>query len=143
MMEIPKLTQPSTRASSAASILSVLNPHSMLSLPTWNGIRALTGVFKAFLRRLAEPICDPTSCAQLADTLSEETEEMSKSSLFTNLKNIRLNLIKISSSITSYIEDFLENGPDFSEDFKAYASLKYARSAEEVLGIVKRILESV
>uniref|UniRef100_A0A0R3TY87 Rho-GAP domain-containing protein n=1 Tax=Rodentolepis nana TaxID=102285 RepID=A0A0R3TY87_RODNA len=208
-----------------ASNLSVLNPHYMLSLPTWNDIKALTGVIKVFLRRLPEPICDPSSWAQLADTLPEKTEGMNKSSLFAALKSIRSNLIKDRSTsskkwqwrfatldflfthlrrivalekvnycsskciaicfgpclfnadlrsqakfnvllelmlqhwpwlkaeldkefpshsqhIGAYIEDFLENGPDFSQDFNAYASLKYARSTEEVLDIVKRILES-
>nr|CDS32900.1 hypothetical protein HmN_000473200 [Hymenolepis microstoma] len=208
------------------SNLSVLNPHFMLSLPTWNDIKALTGVIKVFLRRLPEPICDPESWALLADTLPDETERMSKSSLFATLKGIRLNLVKdrsiaskkwqwrfatldflfnhlrrvialekanncnfkciaicfgpslfnadsrsqakfnvlvelmlqhwpwlraevseefpsSSQPIGAYIEDFFENGPDLSEDFKAFGSLKVAGSAKEVLDIVKRILNSV
>ncbi|VUZ52927.1 unnamed protein product, partial [Hymenolepis diminuta] len=62
------------------SNLSALNPRFMLSLPTWNDIKALTGVVKVFLRRLPKPICDPESWGHLADTLPIENEHMSKAS---------------------------------------------------------------
>lgn len=48
-----------------------------------------------------------------------------------------------SQQIGAYIEKFLENGPELSEDFKALADLKSAGSGREVLDVVKRIFDRV
>ncbi|VUZ52926.1 unnamed protein product [Hymenolepis diminuta] len=48
-----------------------------------------------------------------------------------------------SQQIGAYIDEFLENGPELSEDFKALANLKSAGSGREVLDVVKRIFDRV
>ncbi|KAM7534531.1 hypothetical protein Aperf_G00000106034 [Anoplocephala perfoliata] len=76
------------------SNLTSLHPHFMTLLPTWNDVRALTGVIKVFLRRLPRPICDPNSWKSLASTLPDESEQMTTFSLVSTLYGIRSELFK-------------------------------------------------
>ncbi|KAM7533999.1 hypothetical protein Aperf_G00000106024 [Anoplocephala perfoliata] len=76
------------------SNLTSLHPHFMTLLPTWNDVRALTGVIKVFLRRLPRPICDPNSWKSLANALPDESEQMTTFSLVSTLYGIRSELFK-------------------------------------------------
>lgn len=83
-----------------------LDPHVMLSLATWNDVRALTGVIKIFFRRLPEPICDSESWKSLACLIPEDSDELDESSLVYTLQAIRAKLNKVRLSSTNPFVDF-------------------------------------
>lgn len=82
-------------------IQTSLNARCMLSLPIWNDVHALTGVIKAFLRRLPKPICEADSWKSLANTLPDETQHLTQCALLATLQGIRSQLL-LEVLITTY-----------------------------------------